>query len=47
MNHLRLIRAPDYVYAHSNKGFALTCLGELQAMLSRHYEASECYRVPL
>jgi len=43
LNHLRLIRAPDYVYAHSNKGIALTCLGDLQAMLSRHYEASECY----
>jgi hypothetical protein len=46
LNHLRLIRAPDYVYAHSNKGIALTCLGDLQAMLSRHYEASKCYRVP-
>jgi hypothetical protein len=43
LNHLRLIRAPDYVYAHSNKGIALTCLADLQAMLSQHYEASECY----
>lgn len=43
MNHLRLIRAPDYVYAHSNKGTALTCLGDLQAMLSRRYEASGRY----
>ena len=43
MNHLRLIRALDYVYVHSDKGIALTCLADLQAMLSRNYEASERY----
>jgi len=38
-----LRRAPDYVYAHNNKGLALQSLGILLAALSKHEEALESY----
>jgi tetratricopeptide (TPR) repeat protein len=38
-----LVRAPDYVKAHNNKGNALATLGDLQARLSQHTEALTSY----
>ena len=39
-----LVRAPDDVDAHNNKGIALQSLGDLQASLSQHTEALTSYQ---